>query len=146
MSRFGRAQILSMIPHSGSMCLLDEVVDWGGDWVSGLSHCFAAPDNPLRRPDGTLGASCAIEIAAQAMAVHGWLTEQESGPPLPGYLVSLRDVRLGTAYLDAAAGPLNIGATRLTRVTGGAFYNFSVSSKGMELVSGRATVLFGVTA
>ena len=145
MSSFGRAQILAMIPHSGAMCLLDEVAGWGPDWVRCLSHRFAAQDNPLRRPDGTLGAACGIEIAAQAMAVHGWLTEQDGGPPVPGYLVSLREVRLATAWLDAQAGPLMINATRLTRDVRGAFYNFTVGSGESEFLSGRATVLFGVS-
>lgn len=137
-----RDDILAMIPHAGSMCLLDEVLDWGPDKIRCLSHRFAQADNPLRRPDGTLGTACGIEIAAQAMAVHGRLTAPAGGVPIPGYLVSLRDVRLITPNLDTP-GPLTITATRLLGDTSGASYNFSVTDPLTELLNGRATVLFG---
>ena len=144
MSSFDRAQILEMIPHSGAMCLLDEVSDWGAEWVRCVSHRYADQDNPLRRPDGTLGTACGIEIAAQAMAVHGWLAgEQEAGPPVPGYLVSLREVRLTSRCLDGTAGPLVIEATRLAQNVRGASYGFTVTGRGGELLSGRATVILG---
>ena len=144
MNSFGRPQILMMIPHAGAMCLLDEVQDWGTDWVRCLSHRYADQDNPLRRPDGTLGAACGIEIAAQAMAVHGRLSAKpEAGSPVPGYLVSLREVRLAGPCLDAAAGPLVIEAKLLARNDGGAFYDFTVAARDTKLLSGRATVLFG---
>ena len=144
MTSLGRAQILAMIPHSGAMCLLDEVLDWHADWIRCLSHRYGDLDNPLRRPDGTLGAACGIEIAAQAMAVHGWLAgEQGAGPPGPGFLVSLREVRLASSHLDAAARPLVIEATLLARNMRGASYDFTVTGHGTQFLSGRATVLLG---
>jgi predicted hotdog family 3-hydroxylacyl-ACP dehydratase len=142
MSRLDRREILAMIPHAGAMCLLDEVLDWDASSVRCLSQRFAAADNPLRRADGTLGAACGIEIAAQAMAVHGRLTAPADGQPVPGYLVSLRDVHLARLSLDTA-GPLTISATRLLGDSTGASYSFAVTDQGAELLSGRATVLFG---
>ncbi len=143
MSCIGRERILALIPHGGAMCLLDEVLDWDADSVRCLSHCYRKQGNPMRRADGTLGAVCGIEMAAQAMAVHGRLTAHDAGPPVPGYLVSLRDVRLGRAQLDAA-GPLIISATRLIGDTRGASYSFTVTDGEAELLGGRATVLFEV--
>jgi len=142
MSRLDRSKILAMIPHAGAMCLLDEVLDWDATSVRCLSQRFAAPDNPLRRADGTFGTACGIEIAAQAMAVHGRLTAPADGKPVPGYLVSLRDVRLARPSLDGA-GPLTISATRLLGDAGGASYRFAVADQSEELLTGRATVLFG---
>jgi predicted hotdog family 3-hydroxylacyl-ACP dehydratase len=138
----GRDKILGLIPHAGSMCLLDEVLAWDTDSVRCLSHRFAAPDNPLRRADGTLGTASGIEIAAQAMALHGRLTAPADGPPIPGYLVSLRDVHLATPTLDNT-GPLTISATRLLGDAGSASYAFTITSEGLDLLNGRATVLFG---
>jgi len=137
-----REAILGLIPHGGCMCLLDEVLEWDAESVRCLSHRFAAPDNPLRRADGTLGTACGIEIAAQAMALHGQLTASADGPPIPGYLVSLRDVNLATPTLDSA-GPLTISATRLLGDAGSASYAFTITGEGADLLTGRATVLFG---
>src|SRR5271165_7502246 len=131
MNRISRERILALIPHGGAMCLLDEVLDWDADSVRCLSRCYRNQDNPMRRADGTLGAACGIEIAAQAMAVHGRLTADEAGPPVPGYLVSLRDVRLARAQLDAA-GPLIISATRLIGDSRGASYRFTVTEGEAE--------------
>ncbi len=146
MTRLGRDEILTLIPHGGAMCLLDEVLDWDAASVRCLSHRYRASDNPLRRTDGTLGSACGIEIAAQAMAIHGRLTAPAEGTPVPGYLVSLRDVRLAKSRLDDAEGPLTIRATRLMGDTRGATYVFSVTNQEIEMLSGRATVLFGTAA
>ena len=144
MSALGRDKILGMIPHAGAMCLLDEVLSWDKDSVRCLSHRYRQADNPLRRADGTLGAACGIEIAAQTMAVHGRLTAGQGGEPRPGYLVSLRGVRLAAALLDGAAGPLVIGARLVQGDGSGATYEFAITAEGKTWLTGRATVLFGV--
>ena len=77
--------------------------EWDATSITCLSHRFSAPDNPLRRADGRLGTTCGIEVAAQAMALHGRLTAPAGGAPVPGYLVSLRHVHLATAYLAGMA-------------------------------------------
>jgi predicted hotdog family 3-hydroxylacyl-ACP dehydratase len=142
MSRIGRDEILTLIPHAGTMCLLDEVVAWDADMLRCLSHRFAAHDNPLRRAEGTLGAACGIEIAAQAMALHGRLTSPTEGAPVPGFLVSVRDVVLSCPLLDE--GPLEIEVHCLMTDMRGASYNFTVIAQGATMLSGRATVMFGV--
>lgn len=141
MSGIGREAIMTMIPHNGAMCLLDEVLDWDMNSVHCSSHRFCNPDNPMRRDNGVLGVACGIEIAAQAMAVHARLTAPQDGLPAPGYLVSLREVRLSVARLDAGMAPLSIHATRQMLNHGSASYSFRVTGQGAELVSGRAVVL-----
>ena len=147
MSRICREQILTLIPHGGTMCLLDEVLAWDEASVRCLSHRFRDQKNPMRRADGKLGTACGIEIAAQAMAVHGRLTAQgmqEADTPVSGYLVSLRDVRLATICLDTATGPIIVDATRLAGDAHGASYSFTVTDQQTVLLSGRATVLLRV--
>ncbi|HQT63156.1 MAG: hypothetical protein B7Z75_11595 [Acidocella sp. 20-57-95] len=147
MNRIGRDEILTLIPHAGAMCLLDEVLAWDGDMLRCLSHRFAAADNPLRRADGTLGAAGGIEIAAQAMALHGRLSAPTKGPPVPGFLVSVRDVVLSCPLLEAGtledAEALDIAVHCLMADTRGASYNFTVATRGATMLSGRATVMFG---
>lgn len=145
MSRLTRNEIMAMIPHAGSMGLLDEVLEWDAGHVRCRSQRFAAADNPLRRADGTLGAASGIEIAAQAMAVHGRLTAPADGAPVPGYLVSLRDVHFCASSLDGA-GALTITAEKLLGDANGASYAFTISDEGVTLLSGRAMVMFGASA
>ncbi len=142
MTLLDRAGIAKLIAHAGAMCLLDGLLDWDADSVRCVSRRFAQADNPLRRADGTQGAACGIEIAAQAMALHGRLTAGTDGPAVPGMLASLRDVRLAAARLDSVAGELLVEVARLTGDAGGASYRFALSREGEALVSGRATVLF----
>ena len=142
MTSIKREQILRMIPHAGDMCLLDEVLSWDEVSVRCLSRRYQDRGNPLRRADGRLGAACGIEIAAQAMAVQGWLSAGDGGPARRGYLVSLRDVAIRTAHLDAAPGDLIIEAERLLGDANGAAYRFRLGRGDAELLSGRATVVF----
>lgn len=146
MNSLDREAILRRIPHAGAMCLLDSAQSWNGTEISCISTRYARPDNPLRRADGTLGAACLIEIASQAMALHGGLCASGCTPPRPGFLVSLRDVTLHTAVLDDTKGALNITARRLLGDARGASYEFRITSGGAVLAEGRAMVLFEALA
>jgi predicted hotdog family 3-hydroxylacyl-ACP dehydratase len=142
--RIGRDRILGLIPHDGAMCLLDTVEDWNEAGITCLSARYAAADNPMRRADGTLGTASAIEIAAQAMAVHGRLMAPKDGPPRPGFLVALRDVAARAATLPPGIGPLTVNARRIMGDARGATYAFTVMAAGDAWLTGRATVLFEV--
>lgn len=139
-----REEITALIPHAGSMCLLDGVEHWDAASIRCRTarHCVA--DNPLRRADGSIGAVCALEFAAQAMAVHGRLAGDASGPPKPGVIASVRDLRLHTPLLDGIAGDLTIAAELMMGDSRGATYSFTVSASRREIASGRATVIFDV--
>src|SRR4029453_19855 len=65
-----KAEIRTLIPHSGLMCLLDEVVQWDDQSIACISNTHRDPANPLRR-HGRLSAIHAFEYGAQAAAIHG---------------------------------------------------------------------------
>src|SRR5213075_1172850 len=65
-------EIARRIPHQGSMCLLDRVLEWDAEHIRCEATGHSQPDHPLRA-HGRLGAACGVEYAAQAMAVHGAL-------------------------------------------------------------------------
>lgn len=140
---FNREQILKMIPHSGTMCLLDAVLNWDEVSLRCLSSRYRHPDNPMRRADGTLGTACGVEIAAQAVAVHCRLLAASKGAPQRGYLVSLRDVKLLAGRLDAIDGDLIVDAERMVGDAISATYHFALAVQGAKLLSGRVTVLLG---
>jgi predicted hotdog family 3-hydroxylacyl-ACP dehydratase len=142
MTMLDRSQIAALIPHAGTMCLLDRVERWDATSIRCVTARHRRGDNPLRRVEGGIGAVCAIEFAAQAMAVHGRLAGEVSGLPKPGILASVRDLRLRTAYLDQIADDLVIEAALLMSDGVSATYSFAVTTTQGALASGRATVVF----
>ncbi len=136
-----RAAIAERIPHSGSMCLLHRLESHSENEIrcSTGSHRDAA--NPLRL-DGALPAACAVEYAAQAMALHGALAAPAGAAPTPGFLASVRNVRLRVARLDDVGGDIQVTAQRLAGDTRQALYGFALADeRGALLVEGRATVI-----
>lgn len=132
--------IRALVPHAGTMCLLDEVVDWNAERATVVTRTHRAPGNPLRRRDG-LSAICLCEYGAQAMAVHGALVARASENVLaPGLLVSLREVELFVASADALPGELCVEVERLGGA-GGLQYRFFISHAGAVIARGRAAII-----
>lgn len=133
--------IAALIPHQGTMCLLERVVHWDRAAIVCEAISHRDPANPLRSAGGLL-APCAIEYAAQAMAVHGALVGKEDGrPPSPGYLASARAVSLLRWRLDDLPGVLRIEVTRGAGDDRQVLYAFAVSHAGEPVAAGRATVV-----
>ncbi len=134
------------IPHQGAMCLLDRVLAWDAERIECAAISHRAADHPLRA-DGRLAGACAIEYAAQAMAVHGaLLAPAGAASARVGYLVSVRDTRIHVARLDDIAGELSVAAHCLTRSENNILYQFSVSAAGRLLADGRAAVILDAAA
>jgi len=131
--------IARLIPHQGSMCLLAGVGDWDEQRLSAHADSHRDSANPLRQ-HGRLGTACAIEYAAQAMALHGALSSQRSDAPRAGYLVSVREVRLDVATLDELEADLDIEVEQLMGDHNNRMYRFAVCAAGRPVASGRAAV------
>lgn len=131
------------IPHQGPMCLLEEVLTWDAARIRCRATSHRLASNPLRA-HGRLGAVCGVEYAGQAMAVHGAIVAALSGTRArPGYLASLRNLVLHVTRLDDLPEDLIASAERIAGDDGTALYQFTVSSAGRELLSGRAGIVFG---
>lgn len=133
-----RAAIAALIPHQGAMCLLDSVERLDADGILCASATHRDNGNPLRR-DGLLPAIAGVEYAAQAMALHGALSDGEAQPV--GFLSALRGLSLAVERLDDIAGPLAIAATVEARERRGMIYSFTVSDGGRRLLEGQAVVV-----
>jgi predicted hotdog family 3-hydroxylacyl-ACP dehydratase len=144
------AGIARLIPHSGSMCLLARLEHWDAQTIvcSATSHRDAA--NPLRTASGLL-APCAIEYAAQAMALHGALIGQQAASAAnaanaasaasPGFLASARGVQFHRLRLDDLSGDLRIEAQRQAGDAQQILYHFRVQHAGQPVAEGRAAVV-----
>jgi predicted hotdog family 3-hydroxylacyl-ACP dehydratase len=144
------AWIAARIPHRGSMCLLDRVLEWDGIRIRCAAASHRAGDNPLRA-HGHLGVACGIEYAAQAMAVHGALCASgavtASAPaPRMGMLTSVRGVELRVPRLDDIASDLVVEAERVSGDRNAIVYEFTLRADERVLISGRATVILDIDA
>ncbi len=143
-----REGIAALIPHSGTMCLLERLDAWSPERISCTATNHRDADHPLRTRRGLL-APIAIEYAAQAMALHGALIGQAAGTPAtPGYLASARGVNLHVLRLDDLPPPrdggddaLRIEAVRQAGDARQILYAFTVHHADRLLAEGRAAVV-----
>ena len=137
----GEERIRALVPHAGSMCLLQEVLQWDETSIRCLARDHRDADHPLRL-NGALSALHLIEYCAQAMALHRGLVAEAKGEPGPrGWLVSARDFRLEVARLDDLAAPLTVLARELLYFEGGTQYEVAAEAEGRRLGGGRISVV-----
>ena len=136
-----KAEIRTLIPHSGLMCLLDEVTEWDDHSITCVSDTHRDPGNPLRR-DGRLSAVHSFEYGAQAAAVHGGLRARATAATAaPGYLAALRDGRLFVRSLDDIESVLQVEALRLFGDSVNCVYECRVSARDRLLAEGRIIIV-----
>lgn len=136
-----KAALCRLIPHGGTMCLLDTVEHWDDHQILCRSGSHRDPANPLRQGD-RLEALCGLEYAAQAMAVHvGLLEERERKHTITvGYLGAVNNLTLRACRLDDVQEDLTVQATRLVGQGSSFIYTFRVSAGPHELLNGRASI------
>jgi predicted hotdog family 3-hydroxylacyl-ACP dehydratase len=141
-----RDWIAAHIPHQGSMCLLDGVLEFDATQIRCVSRAHRDPRNPLRAHD-RLAAVCGIEFAAQAAAVHGALLQAESGTaPRAGFLAALRDIQLHVGRLDDIEEDLVASAERTGGDAATVLYELTLSAGGRTLLAGRTTIVIDPAA
>lgn len=138
--RLNSHAICELIPHTGTMCLLDTVIAWDEKSITCTAHSHRHPTNPLRNNQG-LPMTALIEYGAQAMAVHGCLVATEQGIVMQeGYLAALRDAQFSQGLLSTIQCDIEIHAERLFVDGGNMIYLMRVTAAGQHLASARATV------
>ena len=134
------ADIAGLIPHAGTMCLLERIEHWDDSCVTLTTRTHRDPANPLTGRSG-LRAIHLCEYGAQAMAVHGGLAARARGERAsPGLLVSLRDVSVYRDFVHDLDGELRVEARRIHASESAWQYSFRVAHAGTLLAQGRATM------
>lgn len=142
MAGLTRPDIEALVPHAGSMCLLDSVASWDDDRIHcrSLSHQLGDA-HPLWH-NGGIAPVHLIEYAAQAAAVHGGLLASSTGEGLQtGFLAGVRDIALPERSIDTFVGTLDVWAFREMSGPQGMIYQFVVKTADNTLSSGRLTVM-----
>jgi predicted hotdog family 3-hydroxylacyl-ACP dehydratase len=140
MSELTKDELSRFLPHEGAMRLIDRVESWDDARIRCHTRSHHDSANPLRH--GTrLEAVTGLEYAAQAMGVHvGLLSRTQSTDRLIGYVGGLRDVVLSVDRLDECSAELTINATRVFEGDNSFMYQFSISSGGRNVMTGRASI------
>lgn len=134
-------QIRNLIPHAGSMCLLDKVLSFDAQGIVCIARSHRLHTNPLRE-NNMLHAVCGIEYAAQAMALHGALISSTPfKTPRAGRLAGVRSVEFTVSRLDDIPEDLEIDATQLMGDENSMVYEFTVKTPHRVLLNGKATVV-----
>ena len=138
--QLNQKEIEALIPHSGAMSLLNEVLKWDEDRIICLANSHRSKHNPLRN-ENALSSVCGVEYAAQSIAVHGALSKGDPDEePRPGYLASIKNLDLLVSSLDDIESDLVIEAELLMRDKEFLVYQFRVLSEDLNLLSGRAII------
>ena len=135
-----KADIRTLIPHAGEMCLLERIVSASDSEIVCATSSHRSPTNPLRRA-GKLAALHLAEYGAQTMAIHGGL-QSAAEAARGGMLVAIRDLRLQVERIDDIENELAVRAVKMVAHSGGRIYSFSVTAGERELASGRVSVMF----
>ena len=127
-----------LIPHEGSMILIDQVDAWDTNEIYCSSHSHLSSNNPLII-DNSLSSMHLIEYGAQAMAIHrGLLT----GKPLQGFLAAVRDANFYIDNLDNVHGALHIQAIFELKINDNVVYTIKVKDEHSNpLLKARASVV-----
>jgi predicted hotdog family 3-hydroxylacyl-ACP dehydratase len=134
--------IEGLIPHKGSMCLLDRVLSWDEQRLVAATRTHLNEDNPLRERN-RLRTISLFEYGAQAMAIHGALLQpgrSASHTPTPGMLVSLRNVTAHCEFAHTLPQELVVEAERLHAMDSVVQYVFRVRHSGELVIEGNAVV------
>jgi predicted hotdog family 3-hydroxylacyl-ACP dehydratase len=134
-------ELCRLIPHTGTMCLLDEVIAWDDDCVVCRTRSHRNENHPLRE-NGRLAAVHAGEYGAQAMAVHGGLLASRDGHLIsPGYLVRLRSLKLHVCRLDTLDSDISVCATQLMADKRNLIYAFRLEVGDRLIAEGKAIAM-----
>lgn len=139
MPRLNKEELGRLLPHGGSMCLLDAVDAWDEKAIRCTTVTHRDRTNPLRRHD-ILHAIAGLEYAAQAMGVHVGLLNPYRTDGQIGYLGGIRDVTLDVDRLDDIAPALTIDATRMLEGKNSHLYQFVLTAEGRSIMAGRASI------
>ena len=127
-----------LIPHEGSMVLIDQVDDWDLNRISCSSRSHLLSNNPLI-VNNSLSSIHLIEYGAQAMAIHRGLLTGES---LQGFLAAVRDAKFFIDNLDNVHGALYIQAIFELKINDNVVYTINVTDENnAPLLEARASVV-----
>lgn len=135
----GKKEIEALIPHTGTMCLLDRVLSFSNLEIVCQTQTHLASDNPLKSLTG-LSKIHLIEYGAQTIAIHGGLVAGRAKQPRIGYIAMVKSVKWGR--FNAATEFLTVSSKIEMADDSSKLYTFTISdAEHKEVCSGRVMVV-----
>lgn len=137
-----REAIEELIPHTGSMCLLDSVARWDDQSIECLTASHRRQDNPfLLDSAGTMDATFLVEYGAQAAAVHAALLQQGMAGQGTAYLGAIKKLNFFQRQVDLSIDHLIIKARCELNTTEGAIYQLDCSGGDEAIIAARVVLV-----
>lgn len=136
-------ELYQQLPHSGAMCLIDRVSSWDERSICCSADSHLSPANPLRA-DGSLPGLCALEYAAQALALHGVLKRPQASANRQcsnALVVTSQRLAFQTGDLSNRSESLTITAELTVRHKDSVVYAVSVSAGASCVLQGDLGVM-----
>ena len=134
-------RIADLVPHQGSMCLLDDVLEWDERLIVCGATSHRRSDHPLRERLG-LYAHSGIEYGAQAAAAHAALIDGPRRAARRRLLAAVRHLITHVPRLDTVEGLLTIRAELLLAHDGGGrVYGIALSGGSRTILTARISVV-----
>jgi predicted hotdog family 3-hydroxylacyl-ACP dehydratase len=142
-----KIEICKLLPHTGLMCLIDQVISKDKRSLVATTSSHLQADNPLLYND-RINSIIGIEYAAQTMAIHAAIEYIKNNPQqkksMGGYLATTRNVNIYSDILYRSDSnnfsPLIISVNLLMQDTQGYTYEFTIDCDTNKLISGRLTI------
>lgn len=132
--------VSALVPHSGPMSLLEQVLEHSP--ARTVCSIDPAASRLFAEADGRVPAWLGLEYMAQCIAVHGGLAALRFGePPRPGLFLGTRRVEFASEYFQRDQA-LHVTAVHHRGETGLAAFDCEVraAAGGEALVKGRMNV------
>lgn len=136
-----RQAIAQLIPHTGTMCLLDAVQAWDEQSIHCVTGSHRRPDNPFLEPGLPLDAAILIEYGAQAAAVHAALLQQGMAGQGTAYLGAIKNLQLYQPQVDGAIELLTVRARCELNSQEGAIYQIDCGAEDQAIISARVVLV-----
>ena len=136
----GREELQSLIPHSGSMCLLDSVVDWNDDSIACETSSHLRENNPFTK-QGRLDSVLLVEYGAQAAAVHAGLIQNGMGEGGTAYIGAVKNLQIFEQVVDQSISMLNVSAQCILNNKDGAIYQIECGGDNRPVISARVVLI-----
>lgn len=137
------SKLYQALPHSGNMCLIQNIIDWSESTIccSTTSHLDA--DNILAI-DSRLPAWSGIEYITQALALHGALLKGVEEDPVikQAFVATIQIVEIFTDDISQYSGFLTIKATIIFNQENSAVFDCSLEYDGEKLLTCECGVIF----
>ena len=133
-------RLYESLPYGPGMRLIDELVVWDARSINCRSNSHHSPDNPLRCSN-SLPSLCALEYAAQCLALHGLLQASSIYYRLVAIVATSSRLECEDLDISLLPGPLDIHATWAEQAGPLVRYQIAVTASDRMILSGDLGVL-----